>query len=167
MRSPEQLTELAEAYRLGASLSRLAMLFGFRSPSTVAYHLRQLGVPIRSRGAKITRGTKRHMQARLNKQVRRAVAKGIISGPPDACEWCKAPARTIINDRVNPNAPQTRFSLDAHHPDYSKPLEVVWICAKCHRQFHSKIEDNEKTVSVDPPPRGVTEGSRVCHTVVT
>ena len=24
-----------------------------------------------------------------------------------------------------------------HHPDYSKPLEVIWVCALHHRQIHS------------------------------
>ena len=24
--------------------------------------------------------------------------------------------------------------VQAHHKDYSKPLEVVWVCFKCHRQ---------------------------------
>jgi len=26
----------------------------------------------------------------------------------------------------------------AHHPDYSKPLEVIWLCRSCHNQEHEK-----------------------------
>ena len=35
------------------------------------------------------------------------------------CEGCGLPAET-----------------QAHHPDYSKPLEVIWLCRPCHRKLH-------------------------------
>lgn len=35
---------------------------------------------------------------------------------PDACEWCGT----------------TNTVLDGSHDDYSKPLEVEWLCRQCH-----------------------------------
>lgn len=30
------------------------------------------------------------------------------------------------------------LKTEAHHPDYSKPLEVIWLCPKHHKQLHTK-----------------------------
>jgi hypothetical protein len=30
----------------------------------------------------------------------------------------------------------TNKNIEAHHPDYSKPLEILWICRKHHGQIH-------------------------------
>lgn len=32
----------------------------------------------------------------------------------------------------------SRDSLTAHHPDYSKPFNVNWLCTSCHRLLHEK-----------------------------
>lgn len=29
-------------------------------------------------------------------------------------------------------------SLDAHHRDYSAPLQVIWLCRQCHADIHRK-----------------------------
>jgi len=26
--------------------------------------------------------------------------------------------------------------VESHHPDYTKPFEVVWVCRPCHRDIH-------------------------------
>lgn len=44
---------------------------------------------------------------------------------PTLCEACGRPER-----------------LDGHHYDYTKPLEVVWLCKPCHGQVHRY--ENEK-----------------------
>jgi len=28
------------------------------------------------------------------------------------------------------------FFVVAHHPDYNKPFQVIWICVSCHRRIH-------------------------------
>lgn len=52
------------------------------------------------------------------RNARQKVRDHILSGKikkPEKCEHCK------LNNK-----------LEAHHKDYSKPLEVEWVCKSCH-----------------------------------
>ena len=30
---------------------------------------------------------------------------------------------------------------EAHHEDYDKPLEVMWLCTPCHKQRHKELKE--------------------------
>lgn len=56
-------------------------------------------------------------RAKLNN----AVKNGLIK-KPNICIYCKSEVKRI----------------QAHHPDYTKPLDVQWVCGVCHYTLHLK-----------------------------
>lgn len=58
-------------------------------------------------------------KVRARMEVRNALRRGEIHRMP--CEKCGSNA-------------------EAHHEDYSKPLEIVWMCRKHHLEHHAKAE---------------------------
>lgn len=61
---------------------------------------------------------------RAKNLVRNALKRGELTRP-DTCSKC--------GDKPAP-AKDGRSRIHGHHHDYSKPLEVEWLCAKCHRE---------------------------------
>jgi hypothetical protein len=57
-------------------------------------------------------------KARAHQAVQGALASGRLRKCP--CSACGA------------------SRVEAHHPDYTKPLEVVWLCRKHHLALHGK-----------------------------
>lgn len=49
-----------------------------------------------------------------------SIIKGVIQ-KPDTCESCLEKVRVC-----------------GHHDDYSKPLDVRWLCYPCHTEWHKK-----------------------------
>ena len=54
-----------------------------------------------------------------------------------------AVSRSIRNGSLF-RLPCTRCGAEkslAHHEDYDKPLEVMWLCQPCHKQRHKEINE--------------------------
>jgi len=79
--------------------------------------------------ARINTYDRKYPEKKLARQtVMWALRLGVLI-KPNSCERCK-----------------NEIKLEAHHHDYSKPLEVNWFCRLCHAQLHFE-EDNEHTTS--------------------
>jgi ribosomal protein L44E len=64
-------------------------------------------------------------QRRAHYQLNKAVALGQIERP-DACEKCGYVGRATRD-------------IHGHHDDYSRPLDVRWLCSSCHKRHHSEM----------------------------
>lgn len=56
---------------------------------------------------------------RAHGRVKYEIERGRMVRKP--CEMCGSP------------------ETEAHHPDYSKPLEVAWLCLRHHREVHGRL----------------------------
>lgn len=55
-----------------------------------------------------------------------AARKAGVLVKPDSCQGCG-------NHAGEP------YMIEAHHHDYTKPLDVIWLCVSCHRGLHAAI----------------------------
>jgi hypothetical protein len=90
----------------------------------------------RAKGCGKERG-RRHARNRAEKYpekekarrvVRTAIEKGLIERP-SACNKCGSNVKR--QDGVT--------AVQAHHSDYSKPLDVEWLCVWCHAAEHRAL----------------------------
>ena len=60
--------------------------------------------------------TRDKLKVKARQKLNHAIKKGIIKRL-EKCEKCIS-----------------EFRVYAHHPDYSKPLEIIWLCQICHKK---------------------------------
>lgn len=63
---------------------------------------------------------------KCQQEVRQAIKSGVLHRP-SKCSKCGIEGK-----------------VQGHHEDYSKPLEVTWLCIKCHRNLHKKPNNRPK-----------------------
>lgn len=101
---------------------------------------------------KFTVTEKELIEYKKRRRVRSLVTAAINRGEltrPVVCELCK----------------QCNGRIEAHHSDYGKPLDVVWLCIPCHKKAHqSDSPMNPKNVPQTPMPDIVDKYKRVCIT---
>lgn len=116
-------------YDQGLSIQDLA---DFHNITRQAMHkiLKRRGCKFRSQ---LRFGTDNHFfrgtsaNDRAQNILEKAIEKGIVQRKTH-CEVCNYTG--IMKDG--------RTVIQAHHPDYSKPLEVMWLCQKCHHKWHKE-----------------------------
>jgi hypothetical protein len=85
--------------------------------------------------------TRAYQKTEAGKQAIRRTAERQKALHPD-----RFAARQIVSDakkrgdlKANPCVRCGGTPSEAHHPDYSKPLDVVWLCHGHHREEHGRI----------------------------
>src|SRR3989337_846841 len=129
--SRQRLTKYDQAvpmYQSGLSIQEIANFFQVtRQSMWAALKRRRVEFRTNTRSGMenhFHRGTR--AVDRAQNLLEKAVEKGIIHRP-DACQDCDTIPRRFKNGRTG---------IQAHHKDYSKPLEVRWLCQKCHHTWH-------------------------------
>ena len=69
---------------------------------------------------------KNRKKRNAQQRARRALYKGDLEKSL-VCEHCEQETK-----------------LEGHHPDYSKPLEVVWLCSSCHSTEHKRLNKENR-----------------------
>lgn len=81
-----------------------------------------------TRKQKYIKGRRRSKDNPMKQRARNAFKTALNRGElikPNTCQHCK-----------------NEFPLSeihGHHPDYSKPLDVLWLCFSCHKKQHRLV----------------------------
>ena len=81
----------------------------------------------RERARRQARGYTPKPKDRVEHNARARISKALLRGHmerPDICPKCE----------------RSDSPIQAHHDDYSKPLDIEWLCARCHSRLHHGTE---------------------------
>jgi hypothetical protein len=125
--SAEQAQTAVEMYDRGLSLAPIAEYFGvtrqsmwdlLRRRTTMRPHLRY--------------GADNHFHrggVRADDHAQNMAEYALRIGAlvrPESCDHCGTASRLADG----------RTGIQAHHSDYNRPLDVLWLCQRCHHEWH-------------------------------
>ena len=126
--TPEQVASAVQMYEMGMSLAPIATYFEVSRQAMWDLLRRRTKMRPQKRY-----GTDNHFYrggSNADDRSHDIVEKAIISGRlarPDTCEQCGGPGKPFADGR---------HPIQAHHCDYNKPLDVMWLCQPCHHDWH-------------------------------
>lgn len=135
----DQADECVRMYERGLSLSDVAGYFGVSRQAMWDLLRRRTKLrPQQRTGSRnhFYRGGE-HQDENAQSLVWKAIQRGILVPAP--CEQCGETG--VFKDGRN--------KVQAHHDDYNKPMEVRWLCQKCHHEWHKTNTPKRKEVMVE------------------
>lgn len=126
--SPVQALEAVGLYDRGMSLQPIALYYKVSRQAMWDLLRRRTTMRPQRRFAKDNHFYREGKRANDHAQnmVESAIRRGILI-PKDVCETCGKRADQFKDKRR---------SVQAHHCDYNKPLDVMWLCQPCHHLWH-------------------------------
>lgn len=97
------------------------------------YKLRDPDAVLRTR---LATNRRRPTKQNAQKCVEAALKSGALTNP-GVCYGC--------------GCGSSEHRIEAHHHDYTKPLEVVWLCTPCHRRMDAQRRKRDELVGVSLP----------------
>jgi hypothetical protein len=127
--TPTQVESAVKMYRdLEMSLAPIAEYFGVSRQAMWDLLRRRIELRPRARYGSANhfwRGGSK-VNARAHDITEQALARGVLVRP-SMCETCGGPGEPFKDGRS---------PIQAHHPDYNRPLDVMWLCQPCHHKWH-------------------------------
>jgi predicted DNA-binding protein YlxM (UPF0122 family) len=127
--TPGQAAECVRMYEQGLSLQPIADYFGVSRQAMWDLLRRRTKLRSQQKYGKDNHFYRGGNQADDHAQnlLEVAIKQGVVFRKTE-CEQCGSGG--AMRDG--------RSSIQAHHDNYNKPLEVRWLCQKCHHAWHKK-----------------------------
>lgn len=117
----EQREKAVELVKKGMKEEYVAKYYGI-TPQYLHSLCYQAGITLKTKRIRSYEESGAH--AKISGVVCKAIKDGILT--PKPCEVCGLRGKTA----------KGRRRIHAHHVDYNKPLDVMWLCQKHHAEWH-------------------------------